>query len=237
MDEVTSRLLILEDDDGIRSSLRLALEDDDFEVIDHADAASALAFTRDAHVDAMLVDLMLGGIDGFSFIRRVRGHSDAPIIVISALEGTQDIVSALESGADDYVTKPFVIDEVRARVRAMLRRPSLGEGEQDQSQRLVIDETAGPLVLDPDAGTLSSGGEEIHLTTTEFRLLSLLAENAGRVLSRRALLEQIWSRDFFGDERIVDVHIRRLRRKIEKEPSKPQLVVTVRGLGYRLDTR
>jgi DNA-binding response OmpR family regulator len=236
MGEVTSRLLILEDDDGIRSSLRLALEDDDFEVIDHADAASALTFTRSEHVDAMLVDLMLGGIDGFSFIRRVRGHSDAPIIVISALEGTQDIVSALEFGADDYVTKPFVIDEVRARVRAMLRRPSLGEGDPDDGQRLVIDSTTD-LVLDADAGTLSSGSNEIHLTTTEFRLLSLLAENAGRVLSRRALLEQIWSRDFFGDERIVDVHIRRLRRKIEQEPSKPQLVVTVRGLGYRLDTR
>jgi DNA-binding response OmpR family regulator len=236
MIEVTSRLLILEDDDGIRSSLRLALEGDDFEVVDHADAASALAMTRDEKVDLMLVDLMLGGIDGFSFIRRVRGYSEAPIIVISALEGTQDIVSALESGADDYVTKPFVIDEVRARVRAMLRRPILHEGEAEEASHIVID-AAAALVLDPAAGTLASNDEEIHLTTTEFRLLSLLAENAGRVLSRRTLLEQIWSRDFFGDERIVDVHVRRLRRKIEREPSSPELVVTVRGLGYRLDTR
>ncbi len=236
-----TRLLVLEDDDGIRSSLALSLEDEGYEVVQHADAESALRTVETERVDLMLVDLMLGGMDGYTFIRRARPSSDAPIIVLSARDGTHDIVSALEAGADDYVTKPFVVREVIARLRALMRRPVAGapadEPAAARDGSVVLDSGAGPLVLSADAGTVRRGDVEVHLTLTEFRLLCELASPAGRVLSRTALLERVWDRGFFGDERIVDVHIRRLRTKVERDPANPQLVVTVRGLGYRLDVR
>jgi len=241
---MATRLLVLEDDDGIRSSLALALEDEGYEVLQHADAESALEAVERAPVDLMLVDLMLGGMDGFTFIRRARPSSDAPIIVLSARDGTNDIVAALEAGADDYVTKPFVVREVSARLRALMRRPLTGlqpaevADEADESiGGLVLDAGDGPLVLSMDAGTVRRGDADTHLTLTEFRLLCELASPPGRVLSRSVLLERVWNHGFFGDERIVDVHIRRLRTKIERDASSPQLVVTVRGLGYRLDVR
>jgi DNA-binding response OmpR family regulator len=243
---MATRVLVLEDDDGIRSALSLALEDEGYEVVEHADAESALTTVGSQRVDLMLVDLMLGGMDGFTFIRRARPVSQAPIIVVSARAATDDVVAALEAGADDYVRKPFVVEEVSARLRALLRRPPASEREHAAgddggavatSRELVLDSTAGPLVLAADAGTVRRGDEDVHLTLTEFRLLCELASPPGHVLSRRALLERVWDRGFFGDERIVDVHIRRLRTKVERDPSAPQVVVTVRGLGYRLDLR
>jgi DNA-binding response OmpR family regulator len=181
---------------------------------------------------------MLGGMDGFSFIRRVRPASDAPIIVLSARDDTIDIVTALEAGADDYVTKPFVVREVSARLRALQRR-GRGAPQPDEktSDVLTLEAEAPALVLDMDAGTVRRGDEPVHLTVTEYRLLCELASPAGRVRSRQALLDAVWDRGFFGDERIVDVHVRRLRTKIERDPGNPRIVVTVRGLGYRLDKR
>ena len=244
---MATRLLVLEDEDGLRASLRLLLESDGYEVVEAADAESALALVPGAGFDLMLVDLMLGGMDGFSFIRRARPMTEAPIVVISARDGVEDIVSALEAGADDYITKPFDVQEVRARLRAMLRRPVLSsdgpadgqatDGAVRGSDVFVLDQHDGPLVFDRGAAQLTRGPREIHLTMTEYRLLSVMAENSGRVLSRSSLLEHVWEEGFFGDERIVDVHVRRLRKKLERDPSAPRTLVTVRGLGYRLDTR
>jgi DNA-binding response OmpR family regulator len=236
---VMARLLVLEDDVGLRQSLRMVLEDDGYDVVEAADAERALRVVVDQGVDLMLVDLMLGGMDGFSFIQRARPQTQAPIVVVSARDGVEDIVAALEAGADDYVTKPFLVEEVKARLKALLRRPSIGgEAEsRDRTDVFVLDGRDGPLVFDRGAASLSRGHEAIHLTNTEFRLLSVLTENAGLVLSRSVLLEHVWERGFFGDERIVDVHVRRLRKKLESEPSSPTVLVTVRGLGYRLDMR
>jgi DNA-binding response OmpR family regulator len=233
------RLLLLEDDDGIRAALRMAMEDEGYDVVEHARAEDALAYSRSEQVAVMLVDLMLGGMDGLTYIHRIRQYSDAPIVVISARSDTHDIVAALEAGADDYVTKPFQVKEISARLRALHRRGRYLPAGQDQTHEaagVVLDQRSQPpLVLLADAGELRRGNERVHLTVTEFRLLCELASETGRVLSRQVLLERVWDRGYFGDERIVDVHIRRLRTKIERDPANPRLVVTVRGLGYRLD--
>jgi len=233
---VPPRLLILEDDDRIRAALRLALLDEGYEVHDAASAEDALELVERGPFDLMLVDLMLGGMDGFTFIRAVRPSSDAPIIVLSARDDTHDIVAALEAGADDYVTKPYEVKEVTARMRALRRRSVRGPG-LTSGGGIVLDQDRGPLRLDVDAGRVSRGSDPVHLTVTEFRLLVELASPPGRVLSRQTLLENVWDHGFFGDERLVDVHIRRLRTKIEADASEPRIVMTVRGLGYRLDTQ
>jgi len=236
---VSLTLLVLEDDDGIRAALGLAMEDEGYDVLEAASAEQALDLVARTPPDLMLVDLMLGGMDGFSFIREVRPTSQAPIIVLSAKTDTHDIVAALEAGADDYVTKPFQVKEIGARLRALRRRAGVvvGGGTAADQSALVLDSERGPLVLDVNAGVVRRGGEEVHLTLTEFRLLCELASPPGRVLGRRTLLERVWERGYFGDERIVDVHVRRLRTKVELNPNAPQLVVTVRGQGYRLDLR
>jgi DNA-binding response OmpR family regulator len=229
-------LLVLEDDEGIRSSLCLALEAEGYTTVAFGLAEDAVAQLPALQVDLMLVDLMLGEMDGFTFIRDVRQRSDVPIIVLSARADTHDIVAALESGADDYVTKPFEVKEVSARLRALRRRPPAVSRSPGESA-LVLDSRDPPLLLDLGAGVVRRGTEQVHVTTTEYRLLCELTQPSGRVLSRQVLLERIWDRDYFGDERIVDVHVRRLRTKVETDPSAPQLVITVRGLGYRLDPR
>jgi DNA-binding response OmpR family regulator len=181
----------------------------------------------------MLLDLMLGAVDGFAVIRDVRQRYDLPIVVVSARADTQDIVAALEAGADDYVTKPFQVREITARLRALRRRVSPA-GTSAAEVVLERSDTA-PLVLRKERGTVHRGDEQLPLTVTEFRLLCELAGEPGRVLSRQALLERVWEHGYFGDERIVDVHVRRLRTKVERDPGAPRLVVTVRGQGYRLD--
>ena len=236
---VAPRLLVVEDDDSIRTPLRWALEDEGYTVEEAVSGEEACALVDAAPPDVMLLDLMLGRMDGFGVIRSVRRRHDLPIVVVSARADTHDIVAALEAGADDYVTKPFHVKEITARLRALRRRTGAPRSPSDTGpDEVVLDAyEQAPLVLRPQAGTVRRGDEQLPLTVTEFRLLCELASVPGRVLSRRDLLERVWQHGYFGDERIVDVHIRRLRTKVELDPSEPQLVLTVRGLGYRLDPR
>ena len=170
---------------------------------------------------------MLPGIDGFDVCRSIRRVSDVPIVMVTARADTHDVVAGLEAGADDYLTKPFAPKELSARIRALLRRSRT-------SDTPAGDMIFGELEVIPDQGVVRRAGEEVHLTKTEFRLLVELASAPGKVFSRESLLEKVWGYGYFGDGRLVDVHIRRLRTKIEADPADPQYVVTVRGLGYKL---
>ncbi len=227
------RVLVIEDDDAIRALLRMALEDEGYAVAEASSGEAGVERMRVAPADLMIVDLMLGGMDGYSVIRAVRRFSDIPVIIISARTDTYDVVAGLEAGADDYVTKPFEVKEVTARLRALRRRV---ERADPRPADIVLDnDQVAPLVLSPSQGLLRRGDEQVHLTLTEFRVLTELAEARGQVLSRSALLRRVWDHGFFGDERLVDVHVRRLRTKIERDPANPCIVVTVRGLGYRAE--
>ncbi|RKS75567.1 DNA-binding response OmpR family regulator [Motilibacter peucedani] len=233
---MAEQILIVEDDDRIRAMLRLALEDEGYDVREAPSGESAVEQMRSAPADMLIVDLMLGGMDGFTCIREVRRSSDAPVIVVSARSDTHDIVAGLEAGADDYVTKPFQVKEITARLRALRRRAARPDPAPALPGDLVLARRAdGDLVLSPAAGELRRGDEEVHLTLTEFRLLCELAAVPRQVLSRGTLLDKVWDQGFFGDERLVDVHVRRLRTKVEEDPGSPRVIVTVRGLGYRLD--
>lgn len=232
-----AKLLIVEDDDRVRAALRLALEDEGYDVAESPSAEEALTEVHRHPPDLMLVDLMLGGMDGFCCIREVRRTHSVPIIVLSARTDSHDIVAALEAGADDYVSKPFEIKEVTARLRALRRRTMTGL-QTDSLQDVVLEaHPREPLVLSPSSAIARRGDRDLRLTLTEYRLLCELANVPGQVLDRRTLLERVWERGFFGDDRIIDVHVRRLRTKIERDPAHPRIVVTVRGFGYRLDVR
>ena len=221
-----ARILIVEDDDHIRTALRLMFEGEGHVVDDAPTGEVGVAlFTRMA-ADVAIVDIMLPGMTGFETCLALRSASDLPIVIVSARDETADVVLGLESGADDYVTKPFVPEELLARVKAHLRRrPEKSTGAFQ----------LGDLQVVPDEGVVRhSDGAELHLTSTEFRLLTDLASTNGKVLSREDLLERVWGYDYFGDSRLVDVHIRRLRMKIEPDPANPMFLVTVRGAGYKL---
>jgi DNA-binding response OmpR family regulator len=228
---MASRILLVEDDERIRASMRLSLEDEGYEIEEAASGEEALEAHARALIgepfDMLVVDIMLPGMDGFACCRELRRTSTVPIIMVTARTDTHDVVAGLEAGADDYVTKPFEPKELAARIRALLRRARAGD---DGPVSLVFRD----LEIMPEAGVVKRDGEEVHLTRTEFLLLCELAANSGKVLSREQLLERVWSYDYFGDGRLVDVHVRRLRTKIERDPSEPRHVLTVRGLGYKL---
>jgi two-component system, OmpR family, response regulator MtrA len=221
------RILTVEDDERIQAAMRMALEDEGYTVVEAASGEEALEVFGRRPADVVLIDLMLPGISGFEVCRVLRRSSDVPIVMVTARTDTHDVVAGLEAGADDYLTKPFVPKELAARIRALLRRARSGD-----STPATL--TFGELQIRPEAGEVSLGGETLRLTKTEFRLLCELASSPGRVFSREQLLEKVWGYDYFGDGRLVDVHVRRLRTKIETNAAHPRYVVTARGLGYKL---
>ena len=225
------RIVTVEDDDRIRSGLRMALESEGWSVAEAATGEDALELIGREQPDLVLVDLMLPGMSGFDVVRSVRVLSDVPIVIVTARSDSHDVVAALEAGADDYVRKPFALAELVARIRALLRRTEVRTSPREESKVLAI----GPLELRPDSGTVCRGDKRINLTKTEFQLLYELAEQQGVVLSREQLLESVWGYGYFGDTRLVDAHIHRVRTKIETDPAEPTLIVTVRGFGYRLE--
>ena len=224
-----TRILTVEDDERIRSAVKLALEDEGWMVDEAASGEEAVVLFLRQPSDVVLIDIMLPGIDGFELCRTIRRTSDVPIVMVTARADTHDVVAGLEAGADDYLTKPFAPKELSARIRALLRR---ARPSSPGNARLVF----GALEIIPDEGKVLRAGEELHLTKTEFRLLCELAQHPGRVYSREHLLDHVWGYDYFGDGRLVDVHIRRLRTKVEADAANPRHVVTVRGLGYRLQS-
>ncbi|MDQ6696594.1 MAG: response regulator transcription factor [Actinomycetota bacterium] len=210
-------------------AVKLALEDEGWTVDEAANGEEALALFTRAPTDVVLIDIMLPDIDGFEVCRAIRRNSDVPIIMVTARDDTHDVVAGLEAGADDYLTKPFAPKELSARIRALLRR---ARATDPTSPHLRF----GDLEIIPDEGVVRRGGRDVHLTRTEFRLLVELATSPGKVFSREVLLDRVWGYDYFGDGRLVDVHVRRLRTKVEADPANPRHVVTVRGLGYKLNT-
>lgn len=221
---MTTRVLLVEDDGRIRQALGLALTDLGYDVAESATGEDALEELSKCRPDVVLLDLMLPGMDGIEVCRRIREHDDLPIIMVTARAESREVVVGLEAGADDYVTKPVAAEELAARISALLRR----------TQRHDSSSTIGDVELRPQEGVALRGGEELHLTKTELRLLCELASADGRVVTREQLLERVWGYDYFGDTRLLDVHIRRLRTKVEEDPGAPQLIQTVRGLGYKI---
>ncbi len=224
-----TRILTVEDDERIRTAVKLALEAEGWDVSEAAAGSEALERFEQRPTDVVLIDIMLPDIDGFEVCREIRRLSDVPIIMVTARDDTHDVVAGLEAGADDYLTKPFAPKELSARIRALLRRSRTVDSGATHLR-------FGDLEIIPDEGMVRVAGVEVHLTKTEFRLLVELASNPGRVFSREVLLERVWGYDYFGDGRLVDVHVRRLRTKVETDPANPRHVVTVRGLGYKLQT-
>jgi DNA-binding response OmpR family regulator len=222
------RILVVEDDASIREPTTSLLRDEGYDTDEADTAEAALASFERRPADCVLLDVMLPDLDGFEVCRRLRARSDVPIIMVTARADSYDVVAGLEAGADDYVAKPFEPKELTARIRALLRRVQGFGGDAgviNLGERLEVLR---------EEGVVRIYGEEVHLTRTEFRLLCELAASPGRVFSREVLLESVWGYDYIGDTKLVDVHVYRLRTKIEADPSKPQHLLTVRGLGYKV---
>jgi two-component system response regulator RegX3 len=224
-----TRILIVEDEDSFSDALSFMLRREGYEVFIAADGNTAITEFDKHGPDLVLLDLMLPGISGTEVCRIIRGKSTVPIIMLTAKDGEVDKVVGLELGADDYVTKPFSSRELLARVRAVLRR----HGEQDELLPPTIE--AGSVRIDIERHVVSVRGEHVTMPLKEFDLLEFLVRNSGRVLTRNQLIDRVWGADYVGDTKTLDVHIKRLRAKIEIDPSNPVHIHTVRGLGYKFD--
>ncbi|MFC3041069.1 response regulator YycF [Virgibacillus xinjiangensis] len=227
---MSQKILVVDDEQPIADILKFNLEKEGYEVVVANDGDAAVELAEAEVPDLILLDIMLPGRDGNEVCREVRKNHSMPIIMLTAKDAEIDKVLGLELGADDYVTKPFSNRELIARVKANLRRQQVPEDTAKQTKDIVI----GSLTIHPDAYVVSRDGKQIELTHREFELLHYLARHMGQVMTREHLLETVWGYDYFGDVRTVDVTVRRLREKIEENPSNPTWIVTRRGVGYYL---
>ncbi|ROR96126.1 two-component system response regulator RegX3 [Salana multivorans] len=233
-----TRILLVEDEESYRAPLAYRLEKDGYEVIEAATGTEAVELFADRGADLVLLDLMLPGLDGVQVCQELRRTSDVPVIMVTAKDEEIDKVVGLEVGADDYVTKPYSYRELLARIRAVLRRrgPAGGSGgagaelDLDDDENLVV----GRIQLDVGRHEVRVDGAVVPMPLREFELLELLLRNPDRVLTRGQLIDRIWGADYVGDTKTLDVHIKRLRAKVEEDPGEPRTIVTVRGLGYKL---
>lgn len=225
-------ILIVEDEDAYRESLAFNLRKDGFDVGDAADGETGLTMAKSGDWDLVLLDLMLPGMSGTEVCRRLRASKDTPVIMVTAKDEVIDRIVGLEIGADDYVTKPYSYRELLARIRAVLRRKaSQGVGDEGVDDEVI---TAGPISVWVDRHEVTVDGQTVAMPLREFELLEYLARNADRVLTRGQLMDRVWGAGYFADSKTLDVHVKRLRSKIEVDPSSPKRLVTVRGLGYKL---
>ncbi|GGL98448.1 response regulator transcription factor [Glutamicibacter protophormiae] len=222
-----TRILIVEDEESLSDPLSYLLEREGFEVRVADDGIVAVSEFERHGADLVLLDLMLPGQPGTEVIRQIRLNSQVPVIMLTAKDSEIDKVVGLELGADDYVTKPYSSRELLARIRAVLRR----QGESEELVSNVV--TAGPVRMDVERHIVSVNNSEVAMPLKEFELLEMLLRNAGRVLTRGQLIDRVWGSDYVGDTKTLDVHVKRLRSKIEGDPAAPELLVTVRGLGYK----
>jgi two-component system, OmpR family, response regulator RegX3 len=224
-----TRILIVEDEPSLSEPLAYLLGREGYETTVAEDGPAAIAEFDRAGADLILLDLMLPGLPGTEVCREIRTRSSVPIIMLTAKDSEVDVVVGLELGADDYVTKPYSTRELLARMRAVLRRRT----DQDDDDESVLE--AGSVRMDVERHTVAVDGTDVAMPLKEFELLELLLRNAGRVLTRGQLIDRVWGADYFGDTKTLDVHIKRIRSRIEKTPSEPVMLVTVRGLGYRFE--
>ena len=228
-----STILLVDDEESVQKLLTYPLERDGYRVVQARDGEEALARFGEHEVDLVVLDVMLPKLDGLEVCKRLRTTSAVPIIMLTARDDELDKVLGLELGADDYITKPFSIREFRSRVRALLRRAGLQRAEHDGRRRIEV----GELMLDVERREVEARGEPVQLTYVEFELLRIIASHPGRVFSRRQLLEELWGSADYRDPRTIDVHVRHLREKLEREPREPDHIQTVRGVGYRFNDR
>jgi two-component system response regulator RegX3 len=224
-----TRVLVVEDEDSFSDALSYMLRREGFDAVVAATGPEALDEFDKGGADIVLLDLMLPGLPGTEVCRALRARSNVPIIMLTAKDGEIDKVVGLELGADDYVTKPYSARELVARIRAVLRR----RGEAEPPEDAVLQ--AGPVRMDVERHVVAVDGEQVPLPLKEFDLLELLMRNAGRVLTRMQLIDRVWGSDYVGDTKTLDVHVKRLRAKIEPDPANPKYLLTVRGLGYKLE--
>ena len=224
-----STVLVVDDDPGVLDVVAFTLRREGFDVDEESDGMRALAAARAREYDIVILDVMLPQMSGTEVCRALRAESDVPIVMLTARDAERDHVLGLELGADDYVTKPFSSAELLSRVRAILRRRELDRANGGSAVRQL-----GGLYLDLVRHEVTVDGDPVRLTLSEFKVLSLLAERPERVVSRRELMQHLWSSDHVGDEHACEVHVSNLRRKIERDPTRPQRLVTVRGMGYKL---
>jgi two-component system response regulator RegX3 len=231
----TTSVLVVEDEDSFVDALTVGLAREGFRVSVARDGAEALDLFDDVRPDLVLLDVMLPKVSGIDVCREIRGRSSVPIIMVTAKGAEIDTVVGLEVGADDYVTKPYRLRELVARMRAVLRRHQ-GEPPSPLDGAAVDDVVAvGDVSLDHQRHEVQIRGEEVRLPLKEFELLGLLLENAGRVLTRDTLIDRVWGADYVGDTKTLDVHVKRLRAKVEPDPANPSRIVTIRGLGYKYE--